>query len=126
MANVGIEKEPETIAEWTDLFYAFANDDPDGNGTNDTYALSKSGMKPFWGLSGYCDATWSKLPDGTIGYGNVQPEMKEVLAMFAKWYADGVLDPEYITGENTGGYWALSHSFLNGRIGMTSHGSYYH
>ena len=126
MANVGVEKEPETIAEWTDLFYAFANDDPDGNGTNDTYALSKSGMKPFWGLSGYCDATWSLLPDGTIGYGNVQPEMKEVLAMFAKWYADGVLDPEYITGENTGGYWALSHSFLNGRIGMTSHGSYYH
>lgn len=126
MKNVGIEKEPETLEEWTDMLYKFAKNDPDGNGKADTYGLSQSGLNAFWGVYGYLPTIWSYLPDGTVGYGGVQPEIKDALAMFATWYKDGVLDPEYITGENTGGYWALSHSFINSRIGMSCHGSYYH
>jgi putative aldouronate transport system substrate-binding protein len=52
--------------------------------------------------------------------------MKDALTVLAKWYKDGVLDPEFITGENKGGYWALSHAFIEGHIGLSSHGSFYH
>jgi putative aldouronate transport system substrate-binding protein len=52
--------------------------------------------------------------------------MKEALQYLRKWYRDGVIDPEFITGENSGGYKHLSHAFINGRIGMTSMGNYYH
>ena len=48
------------------------------------------------------------------------PEIQE------KWYKDGVVDPEFITGENKGGYWAISHQFVNGIIGFTTHGMSYH
>ena len=47
------------------------------------------------------------------------PHNKEALALVKQLYDDGVLDPEFITGENQGGYWAISHSFVNGRIGVT-------
>jgi len=66
------------------------------------------------------------MRDGAVVWGGVQPEIKDVLELFAKWYKDGVLDPEFVTGENQGGYWALSHAFINGRIGMTGMGSIYH
>ena len=56
------------------------------------------------------------------GCGNRHPEMKEALERIAKWYQDGVIDPEFVTGENQGGYWALSHSFINGRIGVSGGG----
>jgi putative aldouronate transport system substrate-binding protein len=68
------------------------------------------------------------MPDGYLNthFQAVQPEMKDALKLLNKWYKDGVLDPEFITGENTGGYWALSHSFINGRIGYTGHAFWYH
>ncbi len=33
--------------------------------------------------------------DGKVVYGSVQPEMKNVLETLAKWYKDGVIDPEF-------------------------------
>ena len=47
------------------------------------------------------------------------PKAKEALALLNRLYKDGVLDPEFITGENQGGYWALSHAFINQRIGLS-------
>jgi putative aldouronate transport system substrate-binding protein len=64
--------------------------------------------------------------NGQLVYSSIQPEMKEALGVLAKWYRDGIIDPEFITGENKGGYWALSHSFIEGRIGVSSMGMYYH
>jgi len=59
-------------------------------------------------------------------YAGIQPEMKEALGVLHKWYADGIIDPEFLTGENTGGHWSNSQAFLNGRIGYTANGMYYH
>ena len=39
---------------------------------------------------------------------------------------DGVLDPEFVPGENEGGYWAITHKFLNNQIGYTNMGNFYH
>src|SRR5690606_25674695 len=63
--------------------------------------------------------------DGQLVYASVQPEMKDALALFRKWYQDRVLDPEFLTGENQGGSGAISHAFVQGRIGFSSNGQYY-
>lgn len=125
LKNVGIAKTPETLQEFETALYKFVNDDPDKNGKKDTYGLSKSAIDLIYGAFGYQPKYWTQK-DGKLVYGGVQPEMKEALAVLNKWYKDGIIDPEFVSGENKGGYWALSHAFINGRIGLTSHGYYYH
>lgn len=133
LRNVGITKIPETLDEAEEAFYKFANEDPDGNGRDDTYGLSLTGLQTifmaygyFPGFSGHDWMKWNWYNrDGEIVYGAVQPEMKEALKRIKKWYEDGIIDPEFITGENKGGYWALSHAFTTSKIGYTTHGGPY-
>lgn len=40
---------------------------------------------------------WVETADGSLGYGSVQPEMKEALAAYTQWYKDGIVDPEFTT-----------------------------
>ena len=125
LENVGIKKIPETLSEFEEALYKFALSDPDGNEKKDTYGLNASGFEAIYGTSGYLPYSWGKR-DGRIVWGGIQPEVKEVLALFQKWYKDGIIDPEFVTGENQGGYWAISQPFTNGRIGFSTMGNYYH
>ncbi len=125
MANVGVEDTPETIEEFVDLMYKFAQEDPDQNGENDTYGLSETGMNAVYGAYGYLPKLWVER-DGKLVYTSIQPEMKDALATLRDMYADGVLSPDFITGENYGGYWAISNAFAEGSIGFSGMGSYYH
>lgn len=126
LENVGITEIPRTLEETETALYAFANNDPDGNGVKDTYGLSKEGLAGIYGAFGFQREMWLPDENGNLVYGDVMPEAKEALALLNKWYTDGVLDPEFITGENQGGYWAIPHAFLNNRIGVTGIGSFYH
>lgn len=136
MKNVGVDKAPETFEEFEELMYKFALEDPDGNGKKDTYGLSYSAMAAVFGAFGYMpdifigdkgnDKQIWQVRDGELVNSAVQPEMKEALAVLNKWFKDGIIDPEFITGENQGDYWALSHAFINGRIGTSGQGYYYH
>jgi len=122
-------KVPETLEEFEKVIYAFANGDPDGNGLKDTYGLSSEGMNVVFGAFGqivFADQLYFGKKDQELVIGALEPEMKEALQYLRKWYLDGVIDPEFITGENKGGYKHLSHAFIQGRIGMTSKGNYYH
>ena len=126
LEKLGVTEIPDTLEGMEELFYRIAKEDPDGNGQADTYGLSQSGMRTIFGAFGFERDMW--LDDGKDGviYGDIMPQAKECLALLAKWYKDGVLDPEFITGENQGGSWSLTHAFINQRIGMTSHGNFYH
>ncbi|GJM72172.1 hypothetical protein HMSSN036_43880 [Paenibacillus macerans] len=73
----------------------------------------------------FADQIYFGRKDGNL-VGALEPEMKEALQYLRKWYLDGIIDQEFITGENKGGYKHLSHAFINGRIGITSMGNYYH
>jgi putative aldouronate transport system substrate-binding protein len=120
---------PETLEQFEEVIYAFANGDPDGNGVKDTYGLSIEGMNVVFGAFGqivFADQLYFAEKDTGLVIGALEPEMKEALRYLRKWYKDGVIDPEFITGENKGGYKHLSHAFIEGRIGMTSMGNYYH
>lgn len=135
--NVGITKIPETLAEYEDAFTKFVKNDPDKNKKKDTFALSNGGMMPIFGAFGVtvfpltqdpgkADKAYWKEKDGKLVFGAVEPGAKEALSVLAKWYKMGLIDPEFVTGENKGGYWALSHDFINGKIGYTAHGLFYH
>ena len=126
LKNVGFENPPRELADVEKALYAFVNDDPDGNGVKDTYGLSNTSLPMVYGAFGFQRNTWMEDGNGGVVMGDVMPEAKEALALLAKWYKDGVLDPEFITGENQGGYWAITHAFLNNRIGLTGMGQFYH
>ena len=127
LKKVGIDKIPETIDEAEQAFYKFVNDDPDGNGVKDTFAFSSTGinavlnafggepLKDFW-----------LMRDGKVTHSAVFPEMKEALTLLNKWYKDGLIDPEFITGENKGQHFANTPVFWNGRIGYSLPGMPYH
>jgi putative aldouronate transport system substrate-binding protein len=131
MKKVGVTKTPDTLEEFEALMYKFAKEDPDGNGKKDTYGCSYTVIAPVCGAFGVPinraakDFYFIKRGKKVITAA-VAPELKNALALLHKWYKDGVMDPEFITGENAGGYWALSHAFINGRIGYSSQGNYYH
>ena len=40
---------------------------------------------------------WVEQADGTLGYGTIQPEMKEALAQYAEWYQQGIVNPNFTT-----------------------------
>jgi putative aldouronate transport system substrate-binding protein len=130
MKKVGVTKTPETLAEFESLMYKFAKNDPAGTGKKDTYGLSRDGLTAVFGAFGLVpfdvETDYWMLDGGKVINDSVAPAAKQALALLAKWYKDGVIDPEFVTGENQGGYWAISHAFVKGRIGFTAHANYYH
>ena len=125
---------PTTLDEFHDLLVRFTKEDPDGDGADNTYGLSSDGLRVLWGAYGVnpgaCDGrtdhSYFQLIDGEVKYAATTEQYKEALKVAADWYKEGINDPEFITGENTGGYWAISNSLINHRIGMTVRGNYYH
>lgn len=127
LKNVGIEKVPETLEEFEEAIYKFTREDPDQNGKDDTYGLSWSALNAVYGAYGYMPEAWSKK-DGQLVYGAVQPEMKQALALLAKWYADGVIEPEFVGKEDRGNAQTsiVTAPFVNGIIGVTAHNDYFY
>ncbi|HOJ09299.1 MAG TPA: hypothetical protein PK733_01735 [Clostridiales bacterium] len=130
LKNVGIDKIPETIEEWENALLKFRNDDPDKNDKKDTYGCSTSIFAPVSGAFGtqysmWWSGSWVEEDEQAV-YTSVSPKMKDTLALLNKWYKMEIIDPEFVTGENKGGYWAVSTDFVNGRIGVSAMGYYYH
>ena len=126
LKNVGINKIPETLEEAEEAFYKFVNNDPDKNGQKDTYAISDKGFNAIYGAFGTQEYGIWLENGGKLSYTLTMPEMKEALTLLHKWYKDGIIDPEFITGESKGQYWANSVPFCNGKIGFSVPGMYYH
>ncbi|MBR4236483.1 MAG: extracellular solute-binding protein [Clostridia bacterium] len=102
MDNLGMDA-PTNLEELLELCEAFATNDPDGDGRDNTYAIALySGL---WGdytadLSGFANSfgayptIWIEK-DGQIEYGGIQPECKEMLAVLADWYQAGYIDKDF-------------------------------
>jgi putative aldouronate transport system substrate-binding protein len=105
--KLGLEG-PKTVEDVAALAKAFIEQDPDGNGAADTVGLtgtSQPVMVPsnLHGFDGIFNA-YGAFPEifyrddsGQIVYGSLQPETKEALATLAKWYQEGLIDPEFAT-----------------------------
>jgi putative aldouronate transport system substrate-binding protein len=111
---------PETMEEFEAALYALK---ADGVQIPFSIAGSTGGMKPLlwdgtaiwsaWDMKGkeYQDSTTN-----TVKFGIVEPEFKEVLTMLNKWYADGLLDVDFLTNDTAA---------LNGKISQGMVGTWY-
>ncbi len=96
---------PTTYDEFIAVCDAFVNQDPDGNGEADTYALAAAGFigpeAPWINYlpNFYQDATpyFYQHDDGTWSDGFVEPEMKSALERLTYAYAQGYIDPTTLT-----------------------------
>lgn len=134
LKNVGIKEVPKTLAETETALYAIVKGDPTKTGKK-VYGISDLGMNPIFGAFGGIPTSnlvrtgtggmW-EIQGNKLAYSAIQPYMKAALTLLAKWYKDGIIDPEFILGENTKGYWGESQPFTSGKIAMTNIGVWYH
>lgn len=94
---------PKTLDEVHTALYKFANEDPDGNGKNDTYGFSTGSTNAgfftsIFGAYGCLPFNWQEV-DGEIVYGGVTDACKEALATLATWYKEGIIHPEFYIKE---------------------------
>lgn len=117
--NLNLEV-PTTLDELEEVLYAFTNDDPDGNGENDTYGLGGDGydFRSFWPwIQGSGDGLgrmeFLRTDDGEYVYGPATEDCKTWLGRVAKLYADGVIKPNMITDTDR------DEEMANGGFGVT-------
>jgi putative aldouronate transport system substrate-binding protein len=99
--KVGMQT-PTTMDELLKVARAFANNDPDGNGKNDTYAMALNktlggGLSDINGfLNGYGAYfdIWVKDGDKLV-YSSIQPQVKTALLALQKMYTEKLIDPEF-------------------------------
>ncbi|MFP4662249.1 MAG: extracellular solute-binding protein [Halanaerobiales bacterium] len=107
--NLGLEG-PETVDDVIKIAKAFKEQDPDGNGVDDTIGLPgrqvlfKGDTASFdWVFGAYnaYPGDWINK-DGKVVYGSVQPEAKAALAKIHEMYEAGIVDKEFLlkTGDD--------------------------
>ncbi len=57
---------------------------------------------------------WLEAEDGSCVYGSVQPEMKNALAEWADWYANGIINPDFATLD----FAAMNEAVVSGAVGV--------
>jgi putative aldouronate transport system substrate-binding protein len=105
LANLGLEL-PETVDDLYEVARAFTQDDPDGNGQDDTYGM----ILPQWPGAGYGTAspydfieTWFGAPnrwgeiDGQLVPGFDTPEFLEAMRFMKRMVDEGLVNPDYAT-----------------------------
>jgi len=102
MDKLGVKANPKTLEEGFALARKFTFDDPDGNGKKDTYAVhgANFGFIYIFGAFGIQSGAYY-LRDGKVVASHVLPEYRDALAELARWYKEGVIDPEYVTENRT-------------------------
>lgn len=99
---------PQTIEEWYTTLKTFQEMDMNGNGKKDECFVSLGYEKSSQSLVNFAVAyglivggTDFYVKDGEVKFGAYEPEYKDFVAEMAKWYAEGLLDPEFSTQDAT-------------------------
>lgn len=88
---------PTTIDEWEKVLYAMKELKgvaPLGINFNSFYGVQTNYM---FAASYDCAFRNFLNKDGTVVYGSIEPGYKDFLTLMAKWYADGIIDPDFAT-----------------------------
>ncbi|MBU7595734.1 extracellular solute-binding protein [Metabacillus halosaccharovorans] len=101
--KLGLEV-PKTMDELYTVMKAFKEQDPDGNGKDDTYGLMLQkdflvpGVAESVGLMNGFHAyprMWVEDESGKLVYGSAQPEMKKALTFLSKLYEEGMIEQDF-------------------------------
>ena len=123
--NLGLEA-PRTWDEMVAVAEAFVNDDPDGNGENDTIGIlgpansdyvngnggNRYGLDPLFSAFQSYPKYWLKDDSGNVVYGSITDETRTALEKVAGLYADGLIDPEILVRNDS------SEPLLAGKVGI--------
>ncbi|CAI6018294.1 extracellular solute-binding protein [Cohnella sp. JJ-181] len=93
---------PTTIDEWEKTLIAFRDGDPNGNGKKDEvpYFYRQTDVEtsyPFIGAYGIAPGFYQE--NGTVKFGPMEPAYKDYLTLMNKWYAEGLIDKDYLTSD---------------------------
>lgn len=123
MNNLGLD-DPKTLDEFIDLIDAFANDDPDQNGIDDTIgynvnALSALGKWVILGIAPECN-TYSWIQKGDCYIPSWYSEdFNNVVEAYRRMYECGGLDPDfYLKNPNE-----VISDFASGKLGALEYKS---
>jgi len=122
---------PKTVDEYYSVLKAFRTQDPNGNGDpNDEvpyFSRSKQGAYELFTLFGVTVLEYAK--DGKYQFDRYSDKLKVAVKNVAKWYEEGLIDPEIFTrgskardlflGENKGGSthdWFASTGVYNDKL----------
>lgn len=124
LVNLGLQP-PKSIAELETVLDAFVNNDPDGNGKADTIGLAAgikisltnedtADLSAVFGAYGVIPTQWMQLSDGTVGYGSIQPEVKQALLKIREWVEKGYFQENMALNDGN----KASEAFASGRAGI--------
>lgn len=96
--ELGLER-PTTMQDVHDIAKAFVENKENNIGLmlSKEYIAESKGI--FWAYGGKTAVRkyWQKLDDGTVGFSEVQPEMKGGLAWLRDMYSEGLVNKEFAT-----------------------------
>lgn len=109
--KLGLEA-PKTLEDLVTVAKAFIEQDPDGNGEDDTIGLtmhkdiisSEAGdnlANSIAAVFGSFGRTWYLGDDGKVVYGSVTSETRDALEYLAGLYADGIIDKQFAVREES-------------------------
>lgn len=106
---------PKTLEDVEKVLTAFVNNDPDGNGKNDTVGLVVDATQPiqefghtygleplFYSFKAYPKQWMKDDESGKVYYGSTGPNMKKALTVLQDWYKKGLIDTQFPTRIGTG------------------------
>ncbi|MCL2014809.1 MAG: extracellular solute-binding protein, partial [Defluviitaleaceae bacterium] len=120
---------PTTVNEMVELARIFANGDPNGDGSTSfglglhqdlvhTNAGTLIGLMAGYGVPARgTGGTFFRGADGNVTFSHIQPGVREALALVRDMYAEGLINPEFVTtdldtltaGISTGNYGMMYH-----------------
>ncbi|WP_339641826.1 extracellular solute-binding protein, partial [uncultured Pelagibacterium sp.] len=109
---------PTNLDEWTAFLTEMSQSDFDGNGEQDTYGIlapdNTAELDAIFNQSFGVSATWLEDENGEWIHSRVSDAERDKLAYYQMLYAEGILDPEYVTSN-----WEVKEDkFYSGRVAV--------
>lgn len=119
LEQTGLEA-PANLDEWTEFLRVLSTSDYDGNGSQDTYGIispdNTAELDAIFNQSFGISATWLKDGNGDWVHSRVSDGEREKLAYYQSLFAEGSLDPEFITSN-----WEVKEDkFYTGRVAVVA------
>ena len=109
---------PTTMEEYIQMAKDFADVDRDNRfafGLTKTIYEGQAGFVGMANANGAYPGLWLEAADGTLIYGDIQPEIKKVLQTYADLFAEGYIDPAFASYDGM----KIAEQLTSGKIGAT-------
>lgn len=119
-------EEPECIADLEEIATAFMEQDPDGNGQDDTMGIAVQASYTatyggtgnlgdiFLNVGGAAPGCWVEQEDGKVINGSIMDGAKEALTLLNGWYAKGIIPKDFAVWDGD----MITQTVSNNQVGI--------